>query len=148
MDHWLEVVTCTLISTAPSLSSPMTCCFRRPGLCFRATGFSFFFHATDLQMNFNSQFMVRNFWAHVPSTVLCSRLAFLPPRKPAPGVSYLGIFYTFLNLGMEYRGVGQGIQFTFATWGPIYTLEVFSERPGDWLGVGRENKSLIFHYRI
>lgn len=52
MDHWLGVVTCTLINTAPSLSSPLTCCFCRPGLCFRATAFSSFFHASDLQMNF------------------------------------------------------------------------------------------------
>ena len=64
-------------------------------------------------MNFNSQFMVRNFWAHIPRSMLCPRHVLLPPGKPALGVFYLGIFYTFIIFGMEHSGLEQGLHFHF-----------------------------------
>lgn len=125
----------------------MTCCFCRPGLCLRATGFSFFFHATDLQINFNSQFMMRNFWAHVPSTVLCPRYAFLLPRKPTPGVSFLCIFYTFFPIwGCNIENWGRGFNSLSLLGGPIYTLKVLAQgqKTGwEWEGRTKVGFSII-----
>ena len=138
MDHWFGVVTCTSINTASSLSSTVTCCFCRPGLCFRATAFSSLFHTSDLQMNFKQSVHGEELLSSCSQGCALCQTCLPSTQETSSCVSYWGVFYTLFSiLRKGYKGQDRGFRSTLATRGPFYTFGSFTEMPG----VGREKKT-------